>query len=37
MFQILEENIYDYGSFHEVSVISWVVGGDVSCFLAFLR
>ena len=33
MFQILEENLYDYGSFYKISVISWLVSGDVSCFL----
>ena len=33
MFQILEENLYDHGPFSEISVISWLVSGDVSCFL----
>ena len=37
MFQILEENLYDYGSFYEISVISWLVSADVSCFLACRR
>ena len=37
MFQILEENLYDYASFYEISVISWLVSGDVSSFLACLR
>ena len=37
MFQILEENLYDHGSFYEISVISWLVSGDVSCFLACLK
>ena len=36
MFQILEEKLYDYGSFYEISIISWLVSGDVSCFLACL-
>ena len=36
MFQIFEENVYvyDYGSFYQISVISWLVSADVSCFLA---
>ena len=37
MFQILEESLYDHGSFYEISVISWLVSGDVSCFLACLK
>ena len=37
MFQILEENLYDYSSFYEISVISWLVSADVSCFLACRR
>ena len=37
MFQILEENLYDYGTFYEISVISWLVSADVSCFLACRR
>ena len=37
VFQILEENLYDHGSFYEISVISWLVSGDVSCFLACPR
>ena len=37
MFQILDENLYDCGSFYEISVISWLVSGDVCCFLACLR
>ena len=37
MLQILEENLYDQGSFYEISIISWLVSGDVSCFLACLR
>ena len=37
MFQILEENVYDYGTFNEISVISLLVSGDVSCFLDCLR
>ena len=37
MFQILEEKLYDYGSFYEISVISWLVSADVSCFLACRR
>ena len=37
MFQILEENLYDYGSFYEISVISWLVSADVICFLACRR
>ena len=37
MFQILEENLYDYDSFYEISVISWLVSADVSCFLACRR
>ena len=37
MFQILEENLYDYGTFYEISVISWLVSADVSCLLACRR
>ena len=37
MFQILEENLCDHGSFYEILVISWLVSGDVSCFLACLK
>ena len=37
MFQILEENLYDFGSFCEILVISWLVSGNVSRFLACLR
>ena len=37
IFQILEENLYGYGSFYEMSVISWLILGDVICFLACLR
>ena len=37
MFQILEENLYDYGSFYEISFIFLLVSGDVKCFLACLR
>ena len=37
MLQILEENLYNYGSLNKVSVISFLVSEDVSCFLAFLR
>ena len=35
MFQILEEKLYDYGSFYEISVISWLVSADASFFLAY--
>ena len=37
MFQILEENLYDYSSFYEISVISLLVSADVSCLLACRR
>ena len=37
MLQILEESLYNYGSLNKVSVISFLVSDDVSCFLAFLR
>ena len=37
MFQILEENLYDYSSFYEISVISWLVSADISCLLACRR
>ena len=37
MFQILEENLYDYDSFYKISVISWLVSADVSCFLVCHR
>ena len=37
MFQILEVNICDHGSVFGISVISWLVSGDASCFLACLR
>ena len=37
VFQILEQNLHDHGSFYEISVISWLVLGDVSCFIACLR
>ena len=36
MFQILEENLYNYGPFYEISVILWLVLGDVCSFLACL-
>ena len=29
IFQTLEENLYDYGSFYEISVIAWLVSADV--------
>ena len=37
MLQIHEENLYDHGSVFEISVISWLVSGDASRFLACLR
>ena len=37
MFQILQENLYDYSSFYKISVVSWQVLGDISCFLAYFR
>ena len=37
MFQTLAENLYDHGPFYKISVISWLVLGDPSCFLACLR
>ena len=37
VFQILEENLYDHGTIYEISVIYWLVSGEISCFLACLK
>ena len=37
LFQILEENLYDYASFYKISIISWLVAADVSFFLVCLK
>ena len=37
IFQTLEENLYDYGSFYKILFISWLISGDASCFVACFR